>query len=248
MNSPLNEVLGIPEEEYRRCSFQCSNCGGTIMRAGRCESCGHDDVAVRCYDGSDWYTFPGNISTYYAGEVEACRIVERFASYGLPSHIPPFYAPYDLSLLHEHYTLVAQEGKSPGWTKSDVASVVVYGVIEADVVLSIKRKQTKVTFVNAVTSKLAPISFFKSFPISVDGGPDYKGYIKRSSKDLILDPGNQLSLWLSVTDGLGNANRLNVSLVDPIVTAIQHRQLSSGQDKNCYQIVGRIWGQVDVSQ
>jgi hypothetical protein len=248
MNSPLNAVLGIAEEFHRHCSFQCSNCGGTIMRAGRCESCGHDDVAVRCFNGSDWYTFPGNFSTYYAGEVEASRIVERFASYGLPSHIPPFYTPHDLSLLHEHYTLVAQEGKSPGWTKNDVASVVVYGVIEADVVLSIKRKQTKVTFVNVVTSKLAPISFFKSFPISVDGGPDYKGYIKRSSTDLILDPGNQLSIWLSVTDGIGNANRLNVSLVDPIVTVIQHSQLSSGQDKNCYQIIGRIWGQVDVSQ
>lgn len=248
MNSPLNAVLGISEEFCRRCSFQCSNCGGTIIRTGRCESCGHDDVAVRCFDGSHWHSYTGSVSTYYAGEQEAARIVEQHSSFGIPSDLPPFFDAHELSALHDFYHQVESAVISPGWVRNESETVVAYGSIEADVVLSVKRKRTTVTFVNTLSSKLSPISFCQSVPTGEDGHADYKRHIKSNTQLMVFDPGHQLNMWLAVKDGLGNQNRLNVVLNNPIVAVTQHSLLSSGQGKNSYQITGRVWGMVDVSQ
>jgi hypothetical protein len=248
MNSPLNTLLGVPVDRQRCCKHQCSNCGGTIIRSGKCESCGHDVVAITCFDGTDWHSYAGAISTYYAGEQEASRIVEQYSSFGVPADLPPFFGAHELLSLHEYYNLVESALVAPGWFRNDSATVIVYGAIEADVVLSVKRKRTTVTFVNTLSSKLSPISFCQSVPNNEDGQSDYKRHIKSNSRLLVMDPGHQLSVWLEVIDGLGNKNRLNIVLNNPIVTVIQHSLLSSGQDKNSYQVNGRVWGQIDVSQ
>lgn len=248
MNSPLNTLLGVPVDRQRGCKHQCSNCGGTIIRAGRCESCGYDDVAVRCFDGTDWHSYTGSISTYYAGEQEASRIVEQYSAFGIPSDLPPFFGAHELLSLHDYYHQVESAVISPGWVQNDSETVVAYGSIEADVVLSVKRKRTTVTFINTLSSKLSPISFCQSVISGDDGHTDYKRHIKSNTQLLVLDPGYQLNVWLAVVDGLGNQNRLNVVLNNPIVTVTQHSLLSYGQGKNSYQITGRVWGSVDVSQ
>ena len=248
MNSPLNEVLNLPDGRQRLCKHQCTNCGGTIIRSGQCESCGGDDIAITCFDGSAWHSYLGSISKYYSGEQEASRIIERYCHFGLPVELPPFFTSTELDSLLHHYNEVELALSSPGWIRNDVTkTVVVYGAIEADVVLSLKRKQTTVTFVNTVSSKLSPISFCNLIA-NDDGKPDYKKYINSNSQLMTMDPGHQLNLWLAVKDGLGNEKRLDVSIIDPIVIVMKHSLMSSGQVKNCYQISGRLWGQVDVSQ
>ena len=248
MISPLNTLLSVPVDRQRGCKHQCSNCGGAIIRSGKCESCGHDVVAITCFDGRDWHSYAGSISTYYAGEQEASRIVEQYASYGIPSDLPPFFGVDELLSLHDYYHQVESAVISPGWVQNDSETVVAYGSIEADVVISVKRKRTTVTFVNILSSKLSPISFCQSVPSGEDGHADYKRHIKSNTQLTMFDPGHQLNIWLAVKDGLGNENRLNVVLNNPIVTVTQHCLLSSGQGKNSYQITGRVWGSVDVSQ